>query len=212
MPSFAPSPYDTPLAGIAKPQGWVKRLAPGKSPAKLLDPPPPSFTRPPPPQLQPDLTFPPMELIGKGTMLDQGFPYTAPHCPMLPHPFVTHDINEHDWQRFLYDIRIAASLSPTNRILAGLLPMLFGFGLISGVFATIGFERYARSRKRGPVSQLIDHWNHLFFHPRYIHVALSKGPVGGVHDRHHRSAGSQSWNDKNWRLIISYRPYDVSYY
>ncbi|KAI0777325.1 hypothetical protein BD413DRAFT_609706 [Trametes elegans] len=207
---YAPSPYDTPLPGTAKPRGWVKKLAPGKSPAKLLDPTPASFLRPPPLRLQPDLTFPPMELLGKGPMLDGGFPYVAPHCPMLPHPFVTHDVNEHDWRQFLHDVRVAGSLSPTDRIVSGLLPMLLGFGILLGVFTTLGLEGCVRRRKRGPVSQLIEHWNVLFFHPRSIHIALSKGPLGGTPDRDRSPAGSPSQpTDKNWRLIVSYQPYNI---
>lgn len=109
----------------------MKNLAPGKSPAKLLEPPPPSFTRPPPPTSSYE-DFPDIELIGNGTMLDQGFPYLAPFCPTTPHPFITHDVTEHDWRQFLHDIRIAGSLSPTNRIVSGVLPMAFGFGIILG--------------------------------------------------------------------------------
>ncbi|OJT08277.1 hypothetical protein TRAPUB_816 [Trametes pubescens] len=134
--SFAPSPYDLPSLTFPEdnPKGWkaqMKNLAPGKSPAKLLEPPPPSFTRPPPPTLSYE-DFPDIELIGNGTMLDQGFPYLAPFCPTAPHPFITHDVTEHDWRQFLHDIRIAGSLSPTNRIVSGVLPMAFGFGLILG--------------------------------------------------------------------------------
>ncbi|KAH9849015.1 hypothetical protein C2E23DRAFT_738357 [Lenzites betulinus] len=179
----------------------MKNLAPGKSPAKLLEPPPPSFTRIPPPTL-PYGDFPDMELIGKGTMLDQGFPYIAPYCAQMPHPFVMHDVNESDWRHFLHDIRIAGSLSPTNRIVSGVLPMAFGVGFIISLFATFGVEGYMRRRKKGPVSQLIDHWNALFFHPRLMHIALAKGPK----DRHAKRGPPQA-TDKNWRLVISYRPH-----
>ncbi|KAI9061606.1 hypothetical protein FKP32DRAFT_1678061, partial [Trametes sanguinea] len=54
--SFAPSPYGDPSAPLSgdNPKGLkqhLQNLAPGKSPSKLLDPPPPSFTRPPPAEL-----------------------------------------------------------------------------------------------------------------------------------------------------------------
>ncbi|KAI0360325.1 hypothetical protein OH77DRAFT_673364 [Trametes cingulata] len=181
--------------------GHVKNIAPGKTPAKLLTPPPSSFTRPPPPTL-PYGQFPDMELIGKGTTLDLGFPYIAPACPMLPHPFVTHDVNEDDWRQFLHDIRIAGSLSPMNRVVANVFPILFGFGIIIGLFATLGIDNYMRRKKKGPVTQLIDHWNHLFFHPRCMHITLEKGP----RDRHSRR-GPPRTIDKNWRLAISFRPH-----
>ncbi|KAI0646658.1 hypothetical protein C8Q79DRAFT_909129 [Trametes meyenii] len=178
----------------------VKNFAPGKSPSRLLDPPPPSFTRHPHPGLYYE-PFHAMELIGKGNTLDDGFPYIAPPCQMVPHPFVTHDVNEYDWKQFLHNLRIAGSLSPSDRVVSGVLPMVLGFGFFSSLFATFGLDHFMRRRKRGPVSQLVDHWNNFFFHPRCIHIALSKGSILGNQGRRSKSA-----NEK-WHLIISYRPY-----
>ncbi|KAI0634710.1 hypothetical protein C8Q77DRAFT_1103645 [Trametes polyzona] len=201
---YAPPPFNAPALAFPDEEGakgWKSHMhnfAPGKSPGKLLEPPPPSFTRPPPSSLTYD-DFPDLVLFGKGTMLDQGFPYIAPFCPTAPHPFVTHDVNEHDWRQFLHDIRIAGSLSPTNRIISGVLPMAFGLTIILGLMATHGIDNHMRRKKKGPVSQLIDHWNNLFFHPRLIHIALEQGP----RDRHSRR-GPPQLIDKNWRLVISY--------
>ncbi|KAL7283942.1 hypothetical protein ACG7TL_001214 [Trametes sanguinea] len=202
MYPFAPSPYGdptTPLSGD-NPKGFkqhLKNLAPGKSPSKLLDPPPPSFTRPPPIDL-PYGAFPVMELICEGSTLDKGFPYAAPACPIEPHPFVTHDVNENDWRWFLHDVRVAGSLSPMNRVVAGVLPIVFPLGLVLGVAAAFGTERYLKSRKKGPVSELIDYWNTHFFHLRSIHVALSRGKKS-------KRQGPQP-SDGKWRLVISYKP------
>ncbi|KAI8971282.1 hypothetical protein BD414DRAFT_426364 [Trametes punicea] len=204
--SFAPTPYgdlNVPLPGD-NPKGFkehLKNFAPGKSPAKLLDPPPRSFTRNPPPDL-PYGAFPVMEVICKGSTLDNGFPYIAPMCSVLPHPFVDHDVNEHDWRWFLHDVRIAGSLSPMNRVLSGVIPIVFPLGFVIGLAATIGTDSYVRRKKQGPVSELIEHWNNHFFHPRSIHIALSKGPLMDGQIPQRRSKPT----DKKWRLVISYRP------
>ena len=139
--SFAASPDGTigpELSGdnVKGFMGHVKNFAPGKSPTKLLDPPPPSFTRAPPPGPSYGM-FPLLMLVSKGTTLDRGFPYAAPACPtggaaMVPHPFVEHDINEQDWRRFLHDVRVAGSLSPLNRVVSGLAPLALGIGVIFG--------------------------------------------------------------------------------
>ncbi|KAI0674658.1 hypothetical protein C8Q78DRAFT_1076264 [Trametes maxima] len=229
---FAPCPDGTPGPSLTgdNPKGFkqhVKNFAPGKSPSKLLDPPPASFARPPHPGLHYE-PFHAMELMGKGNTLDDGFSYVAPPCQMVPHPFVTHDVNEHDWQQFLHDLRIAGSLSPSDRIVSGVLPMVLGFGFFSSLFATFGMDHFMRRRKRGPVSQLIDHWNNVhistddqglppsilelkftnpsrqfFFHPRCIHVALSKGSILSNHGRRRKSKSTE----EKWHLVVSYRPY-----
>ena len=85
-----------------------------------------------------------------------------------------------------------------------------------------GIDSIVKRRKKGPVSQLIDHWNHVreapmgvvlimaklprsqyFFHPRCIHIAICHGPPK---DRNGKRDTSQG-NDKNWRIIVAYRVY-----
>ncbi len=144
FPTFAPSPDGTkgPELPGDNPQGFmghVKNFAPGKSPKTLLDPPPPSFLRPP--ATGPGLAygaFPAMRLLSRGATLDRGFPYIAPGCGrgsgVVAHPFVAHDVTEQDWRRFLHDVRVAGSLSPLNRVVAGLAPLAPGIGVIFGEF------------------------------------------------------------------------------
>ncbi|KAI0699183.1 hypothetical protein C8T65DRAFT_710052 [Cerioporus squamosus] len=182
--------------------GHVKNFAPGKNPKTLLNPPPPSFGRPPAPGA-PYSMFPAMVLIGKGSTLDRGFPYIPPDTPLVPHPFVTHDVNEQDWRRFLHDMRVAGSLSPMNRVVAGLAPLALGIGIIFGFFIVKGVDSLMKRTKKGPVSQLIDAWNHFFFHPRCIHIGLTQGPPKDAKGKRDKSQGK----DSNWRLIVSYRPY-----
>ncbi|KAM5541826.1 hypothetical protein V8D89_004555 [Ganoderma adspersum] len=218
-PTFAPSPDGTrgPELPGDSPRGFmghVKNFAPGKSPKALLDPPPPSFLRAPAAGL-PYAAFPAMALLSKDATLDRGFPYAAPGCGdgaevvmgmgmgMGGHPFVAHDVNEQDWRRFLHDVRVAGSLSPLNRVVAGLAPLALGIGIIFGFFVVKGVDSVMRRTKKGPVSQLIDQWNHFFFHPRCIHIGLTQGPPKDARGKRDKSQAS----DKNWRLIVSYRPY-----
>ena len=138
-PTFAPSPDGTrgPELPGDNPRGFMghgKNFAPGKSPKALLEPPPPSFLRPPAPGLS-YTTFPAMILLSKGATLDRGFPYAAPGFAEVgpgAHPFVAHDVNEQDWRRFLHDVRVAGSLSPLNRVVAGLAPLALGIGIVFG--------------------------------------------------------------------------------
>ena len=47
-------------------------------------------------------SFQPMFLVATGKTLDKGFPYASPPSKSIPHPFVSHDINEGDWIRYLF--------------------------------------------------------------------------------------------------------------
>ena len=46
------------------------------------------------------------------------------------HPFVSHDIVEEDWTRFLGDLGSVAKLSGANRVVAGVAPLAMGVGLL----------------------------------------------------------------------------------
>jgi len=77
----------------ASPATEVAMSAPGMPPA--------SFSRVP----SGDLMYPnfrPMFLVATGKTLDKGFPYASPPSNSTPHPFVSHDINEGDWIRYLF--------------------------------------------------------------------------------------------------------------
>ena len=60
-----------------------------------------SFSRVPPE----NLTYPsfqPMFLVAQGKTLNKGFPSTPPLSSLNPHPFVSHDVTERDWIRYLF--------------------------------------------------------------------------------------------------------------
>lgn len=119
-PSSTPSPIPSTSA--------LSKLAPGQSVEKLLDTPPPCFSRPPPSGL-PYAPFEPMSLFCKGRTLDAGFLDIAPPSLAVPHPFMTYDVTEEDWHWFMYTIKISASLSPMNRVVAGVVPLALGLGI-----------------------------------------------------------------------------------
>lgn len=113
------------MAGLG---ATLKRIAPGESTEKLLNPPPPSFLRPPPNSLHYP-SFEPTWLEGPSERLDKGFASEIPPSNTRPHPFATHDIQEEDWMRLLSDLKKAAALTPRNRVVAGAVPMAAGIGL-----------------------------------------------------------------------------------
>lgn len=188
-PSSRQSPYPSPPAGQTSPGqsssssggGFMSRLT-GSQPSDLLNPPPPSFSRPPQ-QTFPYTPFRTVVHISFGATLDKGFPTMPPPAAAgQPHPFMTHDVTEEDWTRFLSDLKKAGTLSPMNKILAGVAPMVIlpGIGFVggtsirywtwsyaltdsSGFMLSRLFEKRMTAKKTGPTSQLVDHWNHVCF-------------------------------------------------
>lgn len=100
----------------------------GASPAEILSTPPPAFSRQAPNHLS-YAPFPPCAVISLSKDLSKGFPPVLPPSSVQPHPFVMHDIQEEDWIRFLSDTKRAGSLSPMNRVVAGVAPVAMGIGL-----------------------------------------------------------------------------------
>lgn len=144
------APYPSPPAGQTSPGqsgsnssgGFMSRLT-GSQPSDLLNPPPPSFSRPPQ-QNFPYTPFHTVVHISLGATLDKGFPMMPP--PAVggqPHPFMTHDVNEEDWTRLLGDLKKAGTLSPMNKILAGVAPMVIlpGIGFVGGMSYSVLYHR-----------------------------------------------------------------------
>jgi len=135
--------------------------------------PAPSFSRQPSPNV-PYTSFPLMYLTANGKHLDKGFPLVPPPTPVAPHPFVTHDVNEDDWHRFLNDVKKAGRLTGREQMAAATVPITTHMPLI-GVLASSAMASRMKKEKVIPVRELINTWNHLFFHPRRMEVTLVKG-------------------------------------
>ncbi|OBZ77996.1 hypothetical protein A0H81_02683 [Grifola frondosa] len=110
--------------------------------------------------------FQPLTLFGLGTRLEDGFSTTPPPSAAVPHPFAAHDVSEQDWVRFLHDVKSAGSASPEDR----LAPTAMRTGFVTELLTTRGFESRTMDQKRDPAMQIVDHWNHHFFHPRCIEI------------------------------------------
>ncbi|KAJ3522794.1 hypothetical protein NM688_g8824 [Phlebia brevispora] len=178
-----PPPYEDPLhstvSSTTEPPrsssffAKMRNFAPGADPISILNPPPPCFSRVPPTSLSYE-TFRPCILLSLSNELDKGFPAIIPPSSAEAHPFILHDVREEDWIRFLRDIQRAGSLSPMNRFVAGAVPITFGLGY-PGILVTRSIERAMKKKKIGPVSEIIEHWNHYFFSPREIEITLVQG-------------------------------------
>ena len=101
----------------------------GATPAEILSNLPPAFSRAPPSNV-PYTPFPPCTLVSLSHELDKGFPALPPPTMVQPHPFALHDVQEEDWVRFISDLKRAGTLSPMNRIVAGVAPLAMGIGAL----------------------------------------------------------------------------------
>jgi len=175
-PPTAPPPYHpSPLPAQSPSRSWpapqITIVSPSPDPA-------PSFSRQPSPFV-PYTPFPVMYLTSKKRHLDKGFPLLPPPTPVTPHPFVTHDVNEVDWHRFLNEVQKAGKLTGREQLEAAAVPITTHMSIL-GVFATSAIESNMKDKKVIPVGELIDTWNRLFFHPRKMEVMLAKGQLDGI--------------------------------
>ncbi|KAH8817745.1 hypothetical protein DL96DRAFT_1623226 [Flagelloscypha sp. PMI_526] len=135
-----------------------------------------SWNRPPPAGL-PNLSFEPTFLTPQvRNSLSKGFPASPPPTDLLPHPFVTHNVTELDWQNFVDHIAEGAKLTKKEREIARRNIPILNIVPIVGQALQYGTEAYLRSKKPASAANVVDSWNHHFFHPRKLQVALYKGP------------------------------------
>jgi len=138
--------------------------------------------------------FPPLTLVSKKNTLGEGFPHLAPAAavPLLSHPFISHDIQEDDWQRFLENIMTVAKLTGRERVRAHLITHSMDLMFPMNIIVKKGIQKKMKAKKSGPVADLIEIWNHHFFRPRHIFVILTQGTrtLTGPDDGH--SAGVKS--------------------
>jgi len=175
-----PPYYEPPLSSTARQHpAIILPPAPAPSDTRFTSGPdeslPLSFSRQPPPHLHYD-HFPPLFLIAKGDHLDKGFPICPPPSHLLPHPFITHDVNEGDWTRLLEDIRKTAMLTQRDADRARSIPIVNILPILNSLVEH-AIRQHLKRRKAAPVSKLIETWNHHFFHPRKMEVVLMHGQV-----------------------------------
>jgi len=98
--------------------------------------------------------FPPMVIHSRSQRLTDGFFVQMPPTDEQPHPFVTRNIEEGDWRRFLEDIRETARQGIPN-----------------------GGTQDASNNENtlSDPSELVDRWNSTYFSPRGLEVVLAKG-------------------------------------
>ncbi|EED78501.1 predicted protein [Postia placenta Mad-698-R] len=94
-----------------------------------------------------------------GSELDKGFPLIAPPSTTVPHPFVTHDVGEEDWLRFLNDAKTASKLSPVDRVKSTVAPMAMQMSIGIGYLVSKAIMKRQKDKKATAVGQFIDNWN-----------------------------------------------------
>ncbi|KAL6301476.1 hypothetical protein BKA93DRAFT_464973 [Sparassis latifolia] len=195
--AYAPSSSETGDTSSISGSSKLRGFSPSASVSQLFSPPPQSFYRTPPAYL-PYTPFEPTALFGYSSKLEKGFPHVPPFSSCDPHLFVTHDVNQEDWTHFLDDVKAVAKSSPVNRLVAGMVPAAMSLRMPLGSLSPIeflvkkGVEAHMKSRRTGPVGEVLDHWNRVcllsifllvthshsaqhFFYPRRMLVVLAQG-------------------------------------
>ncbi|TFK41676.1 hypothetical protein BDQ12DRAFT_720509 [Crucibulum laeve] len=134
--------------------------------------PPPAFMR------QPSLAhtyppFSPMFLIARSKYLNKGFPPLLPPSLSQPHPLSTHDIPLEEWLGFLEDLQHSATLTERENRWAHL-PIVSLVPVVNTI-VEYGIKSYLKGRKSEAVADVVEQWNHHYFHPRRVDVILMKG-------------------------------------
>ena len=126
------APSLTPPSKDAPHPDKVGKLVSGRCPQRLLNPPPPCFSRPRSESMQ----YPPFPTITVASIgkhyLAKGFPATLPPSETRPHPFATHDVTEEEWMHFLADLKRAAGLGWGDRLVGNVAPLLVGVPYVPG--------------------------------------------------------------------------------
>jgi len=116
-----------------------------------------------------------MFLVAHGKTLDKGFPIASPPSNSVPHPFVSHDVNEGDWMSFLNDARMAATLTD-KQIWRSHLPIVSIIPIVNSL-SSYGVQKFMKHRNSSKVVVCIDKWNRHFFEARKLKIVLMRGQV-----------------------------------
>jgi len=112
-----------------------------------------------------------MTMLGISSNLADGFPMIPPPInpedesdtdkgPGPQHPFVSHDVTEDDWLKFLAGIKAVASNPNQGQR-----------SFLARVFLSEMSEKDQRKR----ATHFVNSWNHYFFKPRRLIVILARG-------------------------------------
>lgn len=128
-----------------------------------LEPLPAQFRRISPPNYSYDM-FSPMTLIGTTHSLRDGWIVMSPPAPPgMDHPFMTHDVRQEDWAKFLQDLNQTARWGTINAFRS------------RGVPRSLTLQRRMYRKNVVPLGEIIDAWNNYYFHPRRMSVVLAQG-------------------------------------
>ncbi|KAF9653738.1 hypothetical protein BDM02DRAFT_1673500 [Thelephora ganbajun] len=145
-------------------RGWFSS---SKNP---LDPPPKMFRRPAPGHYA-YIKFLPMSVLAVSDKLQDGFALIPPvTTPGEQHPFVSHDVTQDDWHKFLKDFQKTAHLSASDRLFQGM-----AGGFMRDKIPSPKIQKRMAQNKLEPIGDYLMAWNHYFFHPRRMSVILAKG-------------------------------------
>jgi len=126
-----------------------------------------------PPQISSYDIFSPMTLMGASHSLNDGWIVMPPHAPPgIQHPFLTHDVTEEDWTRFVLDMNRVARLDTLDSSVDNLTGVVHP---VTGLIMSFVLQKRMRRNKVEPISYTIDAWNNQFFHPRRMSVVLAHG-------------------------------------
>lgn len=160
------------IAGVQQPQpgpdgserGWFSS---SKNP---LDPPPKMFKRPAPGHYA-YIQFRPVSVLAVSEKLQDGFALMPPvTAPGDPHPFISHDVTEEDWHKFLKDFQKTAHLSASDRLFQGM-----ANSFMKDKIPSAKVQQRMAENKLEPIGDYLVAWNHYFFRPRRMSVVLARG-------------------------------------
>ncbi|KAJ8517126.1 hypothetical protein ONZ45_g5662 [Pleurotus djamor] len=124
-------------------------------------------------------TFGAMFLLASSKSIAKGFPVVPPPSMTQPHPFSTHDVLEDEWKSFVNDLNRVAEVTEKD------VEPAWGIPIVSWVPAVaMAYKAHLKKKRAYTVNDRLYEWNHYFFHPRRIDVALFRGhhKVGKAHE------------------------------
>lgn len=115
--------------------------------------------------------FRPVSVLAVSEKLQDGFALMPPvAAPGEAHPFISHDVTEEDWHKFLKDFQKTAHLSASDRLFQGV-----ANNFMKDKIPSAKIQQRMAENKLEPIGDYLMAWNHYFFRPRRMTVILAKG-------------------------------------